>query len=84
MIPGNGRKPLDQVQKVGNENGVQKPLRFAVQNDKNFVKIRKSSAKSLEIIVKIERDFHFRFYELVPGNNDGFGRSKIDEIRDKH
>ena len=52
--------------------------------DREMVGIRKSSSNSLEIIVKIDRDFHFRFYELVPGNNDGFGGSRIDEIRDKH
>ena len=83
-IPKKARKPLDQVTKA--ENGIhdQKPLCFAVKMKRNFVKIRKSSSNSLEIVVKIERDPHFRFHELVPGNDDGFGGSKIHEIRDKH
>ena len=38
----------------------------------------------MRIVVKIEREFHFRFYELVSRPNDDFGGSKIDGIRDKH
>ena len=43
----------------------------------NFEKIRKSAPISLENKAQIDRDFHFRLFEMVPRDNEGLGGPRI-------
>ena len=55
-----GRFPGDQVQKAESAIRVQKPLRFAVQMERNSEKIEKSGSQTWENKAPAERDPHFR------------------------
>ena len=45
----------------------------------NFEKIQKSASFSSENKAQIDRDFHFRLFELVSKNIDAFGGPRIHE-----
>ena len=84
VISGNASFPWDQIKKVESWIHDQKPLCFTYKMERNFAKIQKSGPDSLEIIGSTERNFHFRFFELVPWKSEENRGPEIHANQDKH